>query len=383
MIVIAFGLVITAVLYALGSRRAGQSRNVQLAFWSGLASLAIALLPPLHELSESFFSAHMVQHTILMTVSAPLIVLGRPVLVSLWALPLRFRRRLVESNVSSAARTLTQTPITVAFIIHSLAIWIWHLPRLYDAALQSEPIHAAQHLSFLLTAMLFWNCVLAPRTRATSLGKGVFFVFATAAHTAVLGAMIALAHSPLYAFYQTATPRHGVSVLEDQQLAGLIMWVPAGLLYTLAGVALLIAWLKQMESRNALRSFASTAAMLVVAMIGLSGCHGYAREQALGEQSAALMTGGDPRVGKDAIEAVGCGGCHTIDGVRDANGEVGPPLNGIVRRTYIAGVLTNTPEHLARWIVDPKSVDSLTAMPALGLTPQDARNIAAYLYTLK
>lgn len=101
------------------------------------------------------------------------------------------------------------------------------------------------------------------------------------------------------------------------------------------------------------------------------------------EEAVANMVGGNPSRGPELIRSYGCGTCHTISGVIGANGLVGPPLSGLAQRAYIAGVLPNAPDNLVRWIEDPKKVDSLTAMPVLGVTPADARDIAAYLYTLR
>ncbi|MDQ3997933.1 MAG: c-type cytochrome, partial [Gemmatimonadota bacterium] len=95
------------------------------------------------------------------------------------------------------------------------------------------------------------------------------------------------------------------------------------------------------------------------------------------------LTGGDARRGQVAIRQYGCGSCHTIRGVRGADGLVGPPLNGIAFRSYVGGVLTNTPDNLVRWIQDPPAVDPKTAMPNLGVSHRDAVDIAGYLYTLK
>lgn len=99
--------------------------------------------------------------------------------------------------------------------------------------------------------------------------------------------------------------------------------------------------------------------------------------------AVAQMVGGNPDRGPALMRGYGCGTCHTVAGVTGANGLVGPPLTGIAERAYIAGVLPNAPENMVRWIEDPKAVDSLTAMPVLGVTPADARDIAAYLYTLR
>jgi cytochrome c2 len=100
-------------------------------------------------------------------------------------------------------------------------------------------------------------------------------------------------------------------------------------------------------------------------------------------REAAAMTGGDPARGPDLLRKYGCQSCHTIPGVVGANSLVGPPLAGIASRSYIAGVLPNAPDNMLRRIQDPKKVDSLTAMPNVGVTPSDARHIAAYLYTLR
>jgi cytochrome c2 len=97
----------------------------------------------------------------------------------------------------------------------------------------------------------------------------------------------------------------------------------------------------------------------------------------------AKAIGGDPERGRAMLRKYGCQSCHSIPGVAGANGLVGPPLGGVASRSYIAGVLPNTPEHMMRWIEDPKGVDSLTAMPNVGVTETDARHITAYLYTLR
>lgn len=112
----------------------------------------------------------------------------------------------------------------------------------------------------------------------------------------------------------------------------------------------------------------------------LGGCENMDAERA---PEAVLIAGGDPEVGRAAMQRYGCGSCHTVPGIRGADALVGPPLAGIANRMYIAGVLTNDPSNMMRWIQDPPAVDSLTAMPKLGVTESEARHIAAYLYTLK
>ncbi|HEU4629780.1 MAG TPA: c-type cytochrome [Gemmatimonadaceae bacterium] len=126
---------------------------------------------------------------------------------------------------------------------------------------------------------------------------------------------------------------------------------------------------------------ARTALAVLLAVGALAACRVGLAESDRARQAAAL-TGGDPVRGQRLIRAYGCQTCHTIAGVDGADGLVGPPLTGIASRSYIGGVLPNAPANMVRWIQDPKRVDSLTAMPDMGVTPHDARDIAAYLYTL-
>ena len=120
-------------------------------------------------------------------------------------------------------------------------------------------------------------------------------------------------------------------------------------------------------------------ALLLLASVLVAGCG----DERYHDEAVANMVGGNPDRGPLLIRSYGCGTCHTISGVAGANGLVGPPLTGIAERAYIAGVLPNAPENMVRWIENPKAVDSLTAMPVLGVSPADARDIAAYLYTLR
>ena len=128
------------------------------------------------------------------------------------------------------------------------------------------------------------------------------------------------------------------------------------------------------------KMLAWVVALLTVA--GLAASYGF-DDRRESRAYAAAMTGGDPDRGRAAVTTYGCSSCHTIPGVRGADAIVGPPLTRMGGRTYVAGVLPNTPDNLVRWITDPPGVDPLTAMPNLGVTEQDARDLAAYLYTLR
>ena len=125
-----------------------------------------------------------------------------------------------------------------------------------------------------------------------------------------------------------------------------------------------------------MRSSATAALALAAASVLLAGCSTGAARQ------SAAVTGGESRRGAAAIVRYGCGSCHTIQGITGAHGLVGPPLTGVRNRMYVGGVLPNSPQNMARWIVDPKAIDEKTAMPRLGVTPGDANDIAAYLQSI-
>jgi putative membrane protein len=187
---------------------------------------------------------------VLMLVAAPLLVLGVPLIPVLWALPLRWRRRVGGWGKTSAVRGVwgfLDRPLT-AWILNAAVLWVWHAPALYQATLRSEAVHIAQHLSFLGAALLFW-WVLVYRGRGgrAAYGIGVLYVFTTALHSSVLGALLTFAPAPWYPAYVSTTAAWGLTPLEDQQLAGLIMWVPGGIIYLIASLALFAAWLRALE----------------------------------------------------------------------------------------------------------------------------------------
>src|SRR5207248_2950112 len=159
-------LALLAGTYAIGVTRlwraagtgAGMTRAQAAAFAGGWLALVAALVSPLDALSESLFSAHMVQHELLMVVAAPLVVFGAPGLAAIWILPRRSRRLLfdkVRGPAAVAAWSAISAPATV-WLLHAVALWVWHLPELYEAALESSVVHAAQHVCFFGTAALFW-----------------------------------------------------------------------------------------------------------------------------------------------------------------------------------------------------------------------------------
>jgi cytochrome c oxidase assembly factor CtaG/cytochrome c2 len=323
----------------------------------------------------------MVQHELLIVVAAPLLVLGRPLIPFVWALPLPWRRAVGRWAASGSVRrvwVLVSLPL-VAWGLHAAAIWIWHAPALFQATLHSEIVHTAQHLSFLLTALLFWWALLRGTENRPAPVAGVLYLFTTAVHTNLLGALLAFSNRLWYPIYDASTAPWGLSPLEDQQLAGLIMWVPAGVVYLVAALALAASWLRDPPPRSSLgRRTGLTIVPLLLLALSLSACH---QSSALSTQDAARATGGDPKRGAIAIQNWGCPACHTIPGIKGPKSNVGPPLGGLATRAYIAGVLPNSGDNLARWIQHPRQIDSLTAMPELGVPDLIARDMAAYLYT--
>lgn len=256
---VVIGLVLTAWLYWRGVRRlwkiVGTGNGIKkweaACFGGGWIFTALALISPLHALGHALFSAHMVQHETLMLLSAPLFVLGRPMIAFLKALPGKNAGALARWG-NAAPWQKFWTGIThplAAWLIHALALWIWHVPFLFQATLDNDFVHSLQHMSFLFTALLFWWALMHGRGRMMGYGIAVIYVFTTAMHTGLLGALITFAGKILYPDYSTTTAAWHLTPLEDQQLGGLIMWVPAGLVYVFAGLALFAGWLRESEMR--------------------------------------------------------------------------------------------------------------------------------------
>ena len=221
------------------------------AFGLGLFFTVFALISPLHALSHALFSAHMVQHEILMLIAAPCFVLGRPMIALLKGLPREWSvglARMGNRNLWQRFWQLITFPL-VAWFIHAFALWTWHIPFLFQATLNNDFIHSLQHLSFLMSALLFWWALMHGRQRAMGYGIAVLYVFTTALHSGLLGAIITLADKVLYPAYSTTTQSWGLTPLEDQQLGGLIMWIPACLAYVFAGLALFAGWMRESELR--------------------------------------------------------------------------------------------------------------------------------------
>ena len=251
-------LVLTALLYLRGAKRIhGVSSKQRLYFWAGWSLLCVALLSPLHPLGAALFSAHMSQHELLMVVAAPLLVLARPLVALMWGAPLRWRRPLGQwskrKSVQASWRFFTHS--MTAWWAHAAALWLWHIPRFFQATLDNDWIHSAQHASFLASALLFWWSLFYTPGKARY-GASVLYLFTTAVHTSILGALLTFASTVWYPAYAAKTSVWGLTPLEDQQAGGLIMWIPAGLVYVIAGLALFAEWLRESDRVGKARSYA-------------------------------------------------------------------------------------------------------------------------------
>lgn len=224
-VVAAVGLGAAACLYGRAVlARAPLRKGHIAAFAAGWSTVAAALFSPLDHAAVSSFGFHMVQHELLMIVAPPLLILGRPFTALAANLP--------RSALRIAALPLRIPPLA-AWGLHAAALWIGHVPRLFDAGLQSELMHGLQHASFFFSALLFWWTVFR-RVRA---GTAALYVLTTMLHAGALAALLTFAPAPIYA----------ATSLEQQQLGGLIMWVPAGYAMLLAA---LVAFNRLLEPRH-------------------------------------------------------------------------------------------------------------------------------------
>jgi putative membrane protein len=381
-------LAIAALAYINGWRRMrGRAigRVEALYFSAGIVSLILALQSPIDTLGGELFSAHMVQHLTLMLIAAPLLVMARPLIAFLWAMPRGLRRRF--------GRWWSGTPGKLFAVLNSpLSIWIcfcglfvfWHIPGPYVWALRHEPVHVFEHLCFFVSAFAFWSVVIEPSgRRRLDYGATLLFVATAAVLSGLPGALMVLTERPFYPIHAAGAARWGLSPIEDQQLAGLIMWIPAGFAYVTAIMVLFVQWLRAAERRSQtrLRRAAAAGATLGLVLLALPGCDGKAEEPKSGASPTSF--GGDPRRGAKQIVAIGCGACHTIPGISGADALVGPPLDKMGRRVYLAGLLRNTPDNMVTWLRYPQRIVPGNAMPDMQLSEEQARDIAAYLYTLK
>jgi putative membrane protein len=256
-------LVVTVVAaawgYALGLRRlwaGGRGRGVPprraVSFFAGLAALVVALMSPLEELAVQLFSFHMIQHLVLILIVAPLLVYGAPVLVITLALPRTTRKglRALERSRSMVLLKSVLFHSAIAGALFAVALWSWHLPSLYQSAVADDRWHVLEHSSFIGGSLLFWMHVIGRKRYRLDFGPAILLVFVSGLQSAALSVVLIFAGRALYPIHGRGARAWGLTPLEDQQLAGAIMWTPVGLVFLVTIVVLLARWLKAMDRRR-------------------------------------------------------------------------------------------------------------------------------------
>jgi putative membrane protein len=255
LVVVPLGLVL--LLYVAGwvrlSGRSSARRTGAGLFLSGWGVLAFALVSPLHQAGERSFTMHMIEHELIMLVATLLLVASSAGGVLAWGLPRRIRLALGggwKAPLAALWKRLAE-PVT-ATVIQAVVMWVWHAPGLFDRTLQSSGWHIAQHLSFVLSALLFWWAMLHPRGGRSGYGVSAACLFVTSLVGGALGALMSFSQSPWYSEY-AAMEMSGIGLdpVADQQLAGLLMWIPGGLVHGAAALVLFYKWLKSAEADHA------------------------------------------------------------------------------------------------------------------------------------
>ncbi len=245
------------LIYAVGWRRLvrrGSTAHRPTLFLSGCTVLTLTHVSPLHEAGEMSFTMHMIEHELIMLAATLLLALSSAGAALAWGLPRPLRRALGGSWKMPLAvlwRRLTE-PVTAA-AVQGVVMWAWHAPVLFDRALDSFGWHVAQHACFFLSSLVFWWAMLHPRRGSAGYGVSAACLFATSLVGGALGALMSFSQSPWYADYAAmGMSGIGLDPVTDQQLAGLVMWIPGGAVHGLAALALFYKWLKASEGGHAL-----------------------------------------------------------------------------------------------------------------------------------
>ncbi len=223
------------------------------AFFAGLACVVVALASGIDRLAEDLFSVHMLQHMLLVAAAAPLLMLGAPIRPLLHGLPRGVRRGVVRplarsGGVRGLLHLLRHPLVAVALYVGGL--YVWHWPALYDAAVEDEALHVAEHLYFLAAALLFWSVVIDPEPFKSALPypvRMVYLLLSGAALNTLLGGLLAFSTRVFYPHYLARTARYGIDALTDQRVGGAIMWVPGDLIFLAAVSACFFIWLETEE----------------------------------------------------------------------------------------------------------------------------------------
>lgn len=245
-LLVGLALILGGYLYAIGPARRrwglGEPATRAQVVWFvlGWLTLVVALISPLDTLGDEYlFSAHMIQHMLIAVVAPPMLLLGIPAWLA--ELPLR------GAGLRRAARWLAN-PI-FAFGVFQADIWLWHAPSLYDLTLANDTVHIIEHLSFVILGLIYWLPILSPTPLIPRISRAfaILYLFIGCQPMVALGALLTFAAAPLYTPYIDAARVWGLSPLADQQLGGLIMWLPTNIPYLIALSAAFFLWVGERD----------------------------------------------------------------------------------------------------------------------------------------
>ena len=331
-------------------------------FGAGVAAVVGAVW--LDELSIVLISVHMLQH-LLLTIVAPLLFVA--------ARPWRVARR---SGARSRIGRMMFHPISAWFLFCAPFIF-WHLPDPYVWMVQNPSLRALALISFFVGAIVFWIAVFTMvRSQSPAYGTAILLVLSAAMTTSLPGALMSFAPQMLYRGLADPFPICGLTALQDQQLAGLIMWIPMDAVLFTAAAWLFVGWLREAERRSSARTAAAASSALLLVLL-LAGCDDNV------PQAAAENLGGNPRHGAALINQYGCGACHTIPG----DCRCWRPSWTAAERDRATGLSRGRPAQLAgehvRVATRPATIRARQRDARMGISASDARDLTAFLYTLR
>ncbi len=234
------------IAYGWGARRFGRELGLEVwrmrCFAGGWVVLAAMLVSPICNLTVALFSARVGQHMVLTLAAAPLLILGRPEMLLAAAWP-RFGAIAARLSAALPAGGLTGGAISFAALL-----WLWHMPAPYEATLSSDGIYWLMHLSLFASALVLWKALLDVEAAARL--RGSLGALATSMQMGLLGAVLTFSAQPYFDSHATTTWSWGLSPLQDQQLGGLIMWVPGGLALLITATVLFAGMLRSLEAES-------------------------------------------------------------------------------------------------------------------------------------
>lgn len=240
-----------ALAYRRGWRDGPDPATRRAAYWGALAAVAVALISPVDAMSGVLVSAHMVQHVLLVLVAAPLLAVSAPGGALLRGTPRTIRAAVRSTRraagLGTAALHRLRSPMA-RWLLYVGTLWLWHAAAVYGAAVEDGFVHAVEHATFLLSAFLVWSVIVGPARVRVTRGLAILGVFTLGLQGIFLSLLLTFANEPYYAEHLSPPAAWGLDPLSDQQLAGVLMWIPAGFIHTGIALFLLVSWLRELDS---------------------------------------------------------------------------------------------------------------------------------------